>query len=116
MKASRPYLLHIREEIDFLLTESRHLTFDTFFQDESLKRAFVRSLEIIGEAAKKVPSELRKRNPNIPWRKMSAMRDKLIHFYFGVDYKVVWSVVQDELPPLLREINILLSQTESEDP
>ena len=84
------------------------MTFDTFSQDETLRRAFVRSLEIIGEAAKKVPDDFRAQHPHVAWRAMAGMRDRLIHDYFGVDYDLVWDVVRNRIPELRTQIAALL--------
>ena len=79
------FLRHILLEADYLLETSSGLTFEAFSSDETLQRAFVRSLEIIGEATKKVPVDFRAEYPDIEWRAMAGMRDRLIHDYFGID-------------------------------
>lgn len=83
------------------------LTFEEFKRDERTVFAVIRALEIIGEAAKQVPSDTRERAPGIPWSEMTGMRDKLIHAYQGIDLVVVWRTVQEDLPqavPLIREL------------
>lgn len=96
----RDYLRHIVVEADFLLGRSRDVTFAEFVVGETLRRAFVRSLEIIGEATKKVPEDFRARYPAVEWHAMAGMRDRLIHDYFGVDYELVWDVVRHRIPEL----------------
>ncbi len=105
----REYLRHILAEADYLLQSSQSLSREEFRGDETLKRAFARSLEIIGEAAKKVPDEFRAEHPQVEWRAMAGTRDRLIHGYFGVDYDLVWDVVHTKIPALKREIERILA-------
>ena len=104
----RDYLRHILVEADYLIGRSEGLSFEAFAADETLRRAFVRSLEIIGEAAKKVPDDFRASHPSVEWRAMAGMRDRLIHDYFGVDFELVWDVVQKRIPELRDQIAIIL--------
>ena len=104
----RDYLGHILVEADYLVEQSAGLSFEDFAADETLRRAFVRSLEIIGEAAKKVPEEFRAAHPSVEWRAMAGMRDRLIHGYFGVDLELVWDVVSTRVPDLRSQITKIL--------
>ncbi|MFC1582648.1 DUF86 domain-containing protein [Planctomycetota bacterium] len=103
-------LRHIRDEADYLLRKSEDLSKDQFTGDETLIRAFIRSLEIIGEAVKGLPDEIRQEHPSIEWRLIGRMRDKLIHGYFGVDLDIVWDVVTDKVPILYKTIQAILDQ------
>ena len=104
----REYLQHILVEADYLIAQSAGLTWERFSSDETRRRAFVRSLEVIGEASKKVPDDFRARHATVEWRAMAGMRDRLIHDYFGVDYELVWDVVRNRIPDLRRQISTIL--------
>lgn len=104
----RDYLHHILEEVDYLLRASAGLSLEEFLGDETLRRAFVRSLEIIGEAANKIPRDYRTEHPELEWRLMTAMRNRLIHGYFGIDYELVWDVVQNRIPHVQTRVRGLL--------
>ena len=99
---------HILDEADYLTRRSSAIDYDTFVRDEDLRRAFVRSLEIIGEATRRLDAEFRARYPDIEWRRIAGTRDRLIHDYEGVDYELVWSIVCAHIPGLVERIRAIL--------
>ena len=108
-------LRDILRETEFLDTHARKTTAEEFLSNEVLKRAFVRSVEVIGEAAKKVPAETCLELPAVEWRKMAGMRDRLIHDYGGVDYLIVWEVASNKAAELAKQLRPILPTAEQPD-
>jgi uncharacterized protein with HEPN domain len=99
------YLKHIRDESFYILSViSKDVSKDDFLSNETLKRATVRSLEIIGEATKKIPADYKLKWDSIKWKNMAGMRDRLIHDYMGVNYSIVWDVIKNKIPELYNQI------------
>ena len=102
------FLEHIQKELTFLVTHSATITFQQFIEDDLINRAYLRSLEIVGEASKKVPDEIRYKYREVNWRGMMGLRDVLIHEYFQVDYEVVWEVLQNDVPLAKEWIDLII--------
>ena len=104
MSRDDTYLVDILESarivLDYIAGKSR----DEFYADMQVQDAVVRRIEIIGEAARRVTQETRDKNPQIPWREMTSMRNLVIHEYDVVDISQVWDTVQNKLPPLIEEL------------
>lgn len=115
MKPSISYCEHILAEAEYLTKASAGTLRAVFLADETLKRAFVRSLEIIGEAVKQIPDDFRAGYPQVEWRKMAGTRDKLIHDYLGVDYELVWDIVQSKIPDLRRAMEEIIAQEKRQE-
>jgi uncharacterized protein with HEPN domain len=111
----RDYLQDILYAVERAESFIEGMDFAAFEADEKTAFAVVRALEIVGEAAKKIPPEVRQRYSDLPWREMAGMRDKLSHDYFGVDLRRVFETVRQDLPPLRASLEKILQDIEKDD-
>jgi len=107
MRDYRLYLKDIVEAMEDIENFVEGIELDEFKQDDKTSSAVIRKFEVIGEATKRIPEDIRHKYSQIPWKEMAGMRDKLIHFYFGIDYKLVWQTIKHRIPqikPVIRQI------------
>jgi len=101
------FLADIKEAIRRIDSYVADLTYDAYLVDTKTQDAVVRNLEIIGEAVKNVSQELKWNYPNIPWKELAGLRDKLIHHYFGVNFDIVWNIITEELPDIYEQLETI---------
>ena len=99
-RASKLYLQDILTAINDIENFTQGISYELFLTDKKTVQAVVRSLEIIGEAANYISNEIKNKNPDIPWEKMTSIRNKVLHEYFGIDEEVIWQTITEDLIPL----------------
>ncbi len=108
------YLRHILDECNYIVSViTEQTTKSDLLEDETLKRSVVRSLEVIGEATKKIPADIKYKWSDISWKNMAGMRDKLIHDYMGINYAIVWDVVKNIIPVLKQQIETIIENEQN---
>ena len=110
MKNKNPlfFLLDIQNSLNKILKYTDNISFEQFVDNEMLKDAVERNLEIIGEAVKNLSDDFKSNYPNIPFRQIAGMRDKLIHDYFGIDYEIIWETIKNNLPEFNKNIKEII--------
>ena len=118
MRRKRTYADYLRDMVEYAEKAERFtqgIGLADFQKDEQKVLAVVRALEVIGEAARQIPRSLRNRNPDIPWRQITGMRNIVIHEYFGIDTEVIWKTVREDLPPLRSAVARVLAELEKKE-
>jgi len=110
------FLSHILENITFIEEYIEDKNEEEFMGNRQLQDAIIRRIEIVGEAVKNLPSDFTNRHSNVKWNAIARMRDKLIHKYFGVDLKLTFDVVKNDLPELKKQINSILNGFKNNKP
>jgi len=109
-RRDKDFLGDINEAMNLIGLYTKGLTYRKFLEDRKAQDAIVRNLEVIGEASKNITTAFKAKYHDVPWKKLAGLRDKLIHFYFGIDYKIVWSIAKKELPEVCKQVKEILKQ------
>ena len=110
MRDYKLYLDDIIEAAKRIEKYTKGLTLEKFKRDNLIVDGVVRNLEIIGEAVKNIPANVKNKHPDIEWKKIAGLRDILAHEYFGIDIDILWDIVENKLPDLKKEISCLLKK------
>ena len=106
--SDRERILHILDAIENIEDFTEGLTYEAYMDDFKLRLALVKLFEIMGEAVSSISSEIQEDNPEIEWAIIKSVRNVLVHEYFGIDYKVIWNSIQENIPELKKHLQEIL--------
>lgn len=109
---NKHYFRDILEYANFALSFLENMSYDQFTNDPKTVFAVVRALEVIGESSNRVPDDLKEKYSYVPWHKMRGLRNKIVHNYDDIDYTIVWNIVKNEIPKLIKQINEIIDEVE----
>ncbi|EHP88259.1 HepT-like ribonuclease domain-containing protein [Methanotorris formicicus] len=109
-KDVRAFLYDILENMNDIIEFTKYMDFDEFLKDKKTQKAVIRSLEVIGEAVKNLPEDFINKYPQVPWKGMARLRDKLIHHYFGINYEIIWDIAANKIPKDIKHIEKILKE------
>ncbi len=110
MREYRFYLKDILAAMESIQAFVEDMNLEAFRVDDKTASAVIRKFEIMGEATKQIPNEIRQKFPHVPWKEMAGMRDRLIHSYFEVDHRLIWTTIKERIPQLIPEIEKILNE------
>lgn len=108
----RDYLQDILASVDDIESFIENMDFNSFKKDKKTVYAVIRCIEVLGEAAGKIPDSVRAKFPSVPWGAMMGMRNKMVHEYFGIDLIILWQTVKEDIPPLKQVVQEALGEIE----
>lgn len=111
----REYKLFLKDIVkacEYIQEFVERIDFDQFLRDEKTSSAVIQKFGIIGEAVKNIPEFIKQKYPDIAWKDMAGMRDRLVHGYFGVDYVLVWDTIESDIPEIISSISQILNHLE----
>ena len=114
-RGNKEFIKDIKEAIERINNYTSQMSYDTFQLDSKTQDAVVRNIEIIGEATKNLSNDFKKKRKDIDWKNIAGMRDKIIHFYFGVKWDIVWSVIRDKIPKFKSQIENILKEMDKQN-
>ena len=112
-RGNKEFIKDIKEAITRISDYTEEMSYDTFLLDPKTQDAVIRNIEIIGEATKNLTNDFKKKYKDLDWKGIAGMRDKIIHFYFGVKWDIVWSVIRDKMPKFKSQIENILKEMET---